>query len=156
MDEYMIILRLIHIVAGVYWVGAGMLFSFFLLPTVRAGNSKFLLDMITKTRYSISFPLSAVSTVVAGILMYWRVSDGFNADWMELDSSIVLSIGAVAGILALGHGGAVLGPLTGKYVEAASNAAETQALEEKMQQHSNISLALLVISVIGMATARYF
>ena len=40
MNTLVLILRLVHIVAGVFWVGSAMLSAFFITPAVAATASK--------------------------------------------------------------------------------------------------------------------
>lgn len=35
MDVYLIVLRIVHVIAGAFWVGAGLTASLFLQPTAR-------------------------------------------------------------------------------------------------------------------------
>jgi hypothetical protein len=80
----------------------------------------------------------------------------------------VLSIGAVSGILAGIHGGAVTGRATKALGEAlqqhvpdGGQAIAANALPvlrehaEKLLSHSRVSLVLLIIALVGMGGARY-
>ena len=165
MDILMIILRLIHIFAGIFWVGAGLFMAIIIIPAMQNMRSGQLIQMIMRhSHFDRAMMISALLTTLAGVWLYIRVSDGFNADWMRDPGSMVLSIGAVAGILAFGHGGAALGPATGKFSQLAKEIegepTEEQrnnmmALQARIATHSRISLILMIIAVIGMASARY-
>ena len=171
MDVYMIILRLIHIIAGTFWVGSGAFLIFWVSPTIKKlgpDGAKFMQTLIRAPGYAAFFPILSLATTIAGALLYYEVSDGFNADWMELDSSIVLSIGAVAGVLAFGHGGATLGRASGKMVKLANEIdaqggppkpeqmAEIQETAAYIDLHSRISFGLMMVAVVCMSAARYF
>lgn len=158
MDIYLVVLRLIHIVAAFAWFGSGFYVSVILFPTlIKMGTeaSKVLVELAKNRLFSLIFPVSGVVTVVAGVLLYVKpgASSHFSSTgWM------VLSIGAVAGILAAGHGGATLGKMTGEYIQkagAGASASELTALGQKLTLHANISMALLVIAMLGMESARY-
>jgi uncharacterized membrane protein len=155
---YLVIVRLIHIVAAFAWFGAGFYSSVILFPTLikmGADASQVMLELAKNRLFALVFPVSGVVTVVAGILLYLRpgASGPFSSTgWM------VLSIGAVAGILAAGHGGATLGRMTAEYIQklgAGASASELTALGQKLTLHANISMALLVIAMLGMESARY-
>ena len=171
MDIYMIILRLIHFFAGTFWVGASALLVLVISPAIKKmgpDGVKFMQNLNRMPSFGMFFPILALLTVISGALMYWEVSDGFNADWMELDSSIVLSIGAVAGILAFLHGGGTLGRASGKMNELAKavegqggpptpeQQAELIETAAYFELHSRISFGLMIVAVAGMASARYF
>lgn len=171
MDEFMIFFRLIHIFAGVFWVGWGAYMLLFMVPTVQnlgQDGGKVMSVLLRTTPWAIAMPIVAVLTAVSGIALYWKVSDTFNADWMELDSSIVLSIGAVAGLLAVGHGGATVGRATTRMKALAETmaaaggpptpeqAAELTQLRTYIGLHSRIAFSLTVIALLAMSTWRYF
>jgi hypothetical protein len=169
MDLLMIVLRLLHIVGAIFWVGGGLLMIRFITPTIRMlgpEGIKFFDTLITKTPYNAAFAVAGLSTNIAGAIMYYKVSDGFDADWIETTNAIVLSIGAVAGLLALGHGMISIGPTIDKYAALVKEvgggtptpqqAALGEALANKLEARGTISLFFMIIAVFGMATWRYF
>jgi uncharacterized membrane protein len=171
MDTLMIILRLIHIFAGTFWVGGAALLVFFISPTAKSlgpDGGKFMQGVVRAPGYIMYFPVVALLTVVSGLWMYYRVSNHFSAEFMEDTSGIVLSIGSVAGIVAFGHGGATIGPAAAKMKTLAEtiSAQGGPPTEEQMKTlmdtsafinlHSRIAFGLMVIAVAGMAAARYF
>jgi hypothetical protein len=80
----------------------------------------------------------------------------------------VLTIGAVAGILALLHGGATLGRASGKMVEIANQIdaqggpptpeqmATINETSAYIEQHSRISFGIMIVAVACMAAWRNF
>jgi uncharacterized membrane protein len=163
MDIVLIVLRLIHIVAGVIWVGGGILMAVVIGPALaKMGDdgSKFMRALTADRRFTILFPAAAVTTTVAGLLLFAtgpqnRLS---NAGF------IVLIIGSLAGIGAAGHGGAVLGRLGAAFMALADKVAqnptpetraELQAFSAKYTRHLNISVGMMLVAVIGMSLARY-
>ena len=172
MDLYMIVLRILHIFAGVIWVGSGLFLTFILIPTIeRAGEtgSGFMQKLSQRaSRMGIMFAASSLITTVAGLLLYERVSGRLDSDWLQSTQGVVLTIGAIAGILAFGHGGGALGPSTDRIgelaneIEAGGGTATPEqmtqfhALYAKLTTHMWISVGLMVIAVAGMSTFRYF
>jgi uncharacterized membrane protein len=171
MDILMIVLRLIHIFSGVFWVGATLFLWRFVTPAVQkmgTDGGKFMRALLSDTPYLRAIAGAAAATVISGLLMYWKVSNGFSGDWMSLTSSIVLTIGALAGLAAAGHGLFVIAPL-GRQISALGNAmasaggpptpeqaSSMQALQAKMARNVPIISGLMIVAVIGMASARYF
>lgn len=161
------ILRVIHIVAGVIWVGAGILLSMYIEPAIEkmgGDGRKFMKTLYTQTPFDKLMPIVALSTTVAGLILYYFVSGGFSPDYMRSGQGIVLSIGALFGLLAFGHGAFALGRLNGVYIAKSKEAGEspTEAqnqelleLEAKLRRHGRISMWLAVIALLGMAGARY-
>jgi uncharacterized membrane protein len=171
MDILMIVLRLIHIFSGIFWVGATLFLWRFVTPaTMKMGadGGKFMRALLNDTPYLQAIPGAAVATVLSGLLMYYKVSNGFSGDWMSLASSIVLTIGALAGLAAAGHGLFVIAPLGNKIKAVGNEIASAggaptpeqlsamQALQAKMMRNVPIISILLIVSVFGMASARYF
>ena len=162
------IFRLLHIVAGVIWVGAGVLVSMYLEPALeRSGvdTTKFMRALYTRTGYTKLMPAVAITTTVAGVILYWMVTNGFSdVDFMRSGKGIVLGIGALIGLLAFGHGGGAMGRMTGQYVEMLNEAGDDPTgeqqqslteLEGKLRRHGRISMWLAVAAVVFMAGARY-
>jgi uncharacterized membrane protein len=159
MDVYLVVVRLIHIVAAFLWFGSGFYMAVILLPSiVEAGDAgvQFMKTLGKQRLFTLIFPVSAVLTVLAGILLFIRpgASGPFsNAGWG------ILSVGALFGLLAAGHGGAVLGRLTGQYMQklnsGAAQSGELTALAAKLLRNANISLGLMIIAMLGMELARY-
>jgi uncharacterized membrane protein len=158
MDIVLVVLRLIHIVAGVLWVGTGFFSAVILLPSLAnlgADAGRFMMALGKNRAFALVFPITGVLTVLAGIILYLR--PGASGMFSTLGWA-VLSIGALAGIGAVVHGGAVTGRLTGEYVAKVSSGsagAEVEALAAKLRQHTNISLVMLIVALVGMASARY-
>jgi uncharacterized membrane protein len=159
MDVYLVVVRLIHIVAAFLWFGTGFYSVVFLYPAIidlGDAGGQFMKALAKNRFFALIFPVSAVLTVVAGILLY--VKPGASSHFSSTGWA-VLSIGAVAGLLAAGHGGAVLGRMTGDYMKKAMSGSaqpgELAALAAKLTRHGNISLILVIIAMLGMELARY-
>lgn len=167
----MIILRLLHIFSGVFWVGTTLFMWLFLTPTVKqmgADGPKVMRTLLNTTQFSQVIGITSIITLLSGLWMYYKVSNGFDADWMSLTSSIVLSIGAIAGIGASGHGASVLRP-TSEKIAALGNeiaagggpptpeqGAAMAELQAKMAQGTQMTAIMMIIAVAGMASFRYF
>src|SRR5690242_20278924 len=104
----MLILSLLHIVAGAFWAGV-VLFAFaFLEPVVEAlgpAGGAFMQKLMTGTKLQTVMPLAGMLTILSGAVMYWMVSDHFAAVWLTSAHGITISIGSLAGILAAMAGG---------------------------------------------------
>ena len=170
MDITMIVLRLFHIFAGVFWVGAGLMAIAVLVPfTQFAGEEgkRFGQRFMSQSKYGMFMGIASMLTVLSGALMYWRVSNGFRLTWLTSPTGIVLTIGALAGILALVLGMTVHSPTgarlaaLGKEIAAAGGAqtpAQAQTLgqlQARIAKANRWSAVLLITATIGMAIARY-
>lgn len=167
MDVLLVVLRLLHIIAAVVWLGLGLATTFYLAPTaIKAGASgmRYLKALFANTNYGSIFAAAAGTTVLMGILMYLF---GNSMSHFTTTGNIVLGIGALSGLAAMIHGGAV----TGRSTTALSNSLKEipdgdapisadslqvlQANATNLLSHSRVSLILMVVALIGMGSARY-
>ncbi|MDE2775301.1 MAG: hypothetical protein OXI77_05090 [Chloroflexota bacterium] len=153
------ILRLLHIVFGLIWVGAAFLLSFYIEPAARASGSdgdRFLRALYRRTNFPRLIPLSALITTIAGLLLYGLLS---YHDAMSSAMGLILSIGALFGLLAFGHGYFTVWRRAGEVAARASEDASADGtagqLEAKMRRNGRVSLWLALISMVLMAGARY-
>jgi uncharacterized membrane protein len=171
MDVGLIVLRLAHVAAGAAWVGGAFVMILLVNRTARlrgADGDVFMTTLLTEGKAARYFEIAALTTVVAGVLLYWRASGGLQLGWISSPSGIAFSIGAVAAIVSLAWGGTVVGP-AGKRaaaieadVKAAGGIAtpaqrsELDAIKRRLSRFAVADLILLGIAVVTMATARYW
>ena len=113
MDFGLILLRLAHVVAGAAWVGGAFVMILLVTRTARlrgADGDAFMTTLLTQGKAARYFEIAAVTTVLAGGLLYFRASGGFQIEWITSPSGIGFTIGAVAAIVSLVWGGVVVGP----------------------------------------------
>ena len=153
------VLRLLHIVAGLIWVGAAIMMSFFVEPAAqRSGGDgvRFLRAFYGKTNYSRMIPLAAVITTLAGVLLYGMMS---YHETMNSAMGMTITLGALFGLLAFGHGFFALWRSTGHYGDLVKSGeadeGSLQALEDKLRRNGRISMWLALVSLVLMAGARY-
>lgn len=170
MDIYIIALRLIHILGGVYWVGATFLLAGFIEPTVRATSpesAKFMQHLVGKTKHVTMMSISAIATVGAGALLYWRVSSGLHGDWISSGTGIGLTVGAIAawiafviGFVVMGRSSNKLGAISKQIQTQGSppsqeQMAEIQELQAKLRTGGRVNAVFMAIAVAGMSVAQY-
>lgn len=153
------ILRLSHIAAGLIWVGAAIMMSFFVEPAAErsgADGARFLRALYGKTKYARMIPLAAIITTLAGLLLYGMMS---YHETMNSALGISITLGALFGLLAFGHGFFALWRRAGQYgalaQSGAADEATLQALEDKLRRNGRVSMWLAVVSLVLMAGARY-
>jgi putative copper export protein len=103
MDTLMVIMRIIHIFAGVFWVGSTFLVLGFIEPTVAAtGESgrQFMSYLGMKTRFSPVMALAGTLSLLSGLVMYYIIFD-VSTNGLSSGYGLSLTIGAIAGIIAL-------------------------------------------------------
>jgi hypothetical protein len=165
-----VILRIIHILAGVFWAGAAFMVAAFLEPNARAlgpDGGKFMQRLVGQMHMTTIILVAAFLNVLAGVWLYWIFSGGFQVKWIASGHGLSLTIGAVAAIVTFILGLAVTRPTLlrmgalGQEIQNAGGPpnpeqmAAMQALQKRLATVGRIGAALLVIAVIGMAVARY-
>jgi hypothetical protein len=170
MDErtLTIVLRLIHILGGIFWVGTMVLLAGFLLPTVRATGregGRFIQTLMQQRRLQLYLGLAALLTVVSGITMYARMAAVTHGTWAGSRPGIAYGVGAVAAILAAAIGGSIgssagrkmlaVGQAIGSSGPSAEQQVELSRLQSRMALGARIAASLLVIAAGAMAIARY-
>jgi uncharacterized membrane protein len=168
MDIYTIILRLIHIFFGTFWVGTAFFFVLFFEPTITAAGPAggTVMGRLTLTRFPMVMASSSILTVAAGFLMYLTDSGGFQINWISTPAGVTMTIGSVAGIIAFLFGLIVQIPASArmavlqKEIQAAggpptpSQMEEMHVLVDRISNASRWGAVLMVIAVLGMAMAR--
>jgi uncharacterized membrane protein len=168
MDFLLVVLRLIHIVSAFAWVGLAVTMTFYVAPAAAAAGEsglRFLKALLTRTSFATAVGAAAGITTLAGILLYLV---GNATAHFSSTGNTVLGIGALSGILATIHGGAVTGRATREFGEALVKhvpdngqpipADALPVLREhgmKVGAHSRLSLILVAIALLGMGSARY-
>ncbi|MCC7208176.1 MAG: hypothetical protein IT323_12780 [Anaerolineae bacterium] len=171
MNTVILLLRILHVVGGVFWVGSAILYFYFVAPSVKGlgpARPQFLQGFIERRRYPMFMNISSAVTILAGALLYWNSSGGLQTAWIQTPTGIGFTIGSVAAILAYLLGfilirprGQRLGQL-GKEIAMAGGpppatlAAEMHVLDDEIMALERVELVLMIVSLLTMATARYW
>ena len=169
----MIILRLLHIVAGALWVGSAFLFVGFIGPSaaeVGPSAGPLLSVAVKKRKAAKVITWLGVTTVLAGWLMWIRNADQYGGigDWVGTSFGLGITLGALfaTGAFFMGYFG------VGRNVERLVDLGDTIAasggppspeqqaridhLGGELERHGKLDLVLLILAVACMATARYW
>jgi len=166
MNYFVLFLRLVHIVSGIFWVGSGLAFFFFVGPTLGAtaeAGQKFAQHLMTKTRFTAVVTTSAILTVLAGFILYWRDSHGLTSDWMHSGPGLGFAVGAFFGLLGLIFG-MMVGMSNGALAKIGTQ-IQGKPTPEQLEQIGKLRKRLavvgpinaysLIIAALLMAIARY-
>jgi uncharacterized membrane protein len=166
-------LRLIHILAGIFWVGATIFLAGFLMPAVRAvgpSAGPLMTQLMVRRRLQLWINISMTLAILAGLALFGIDSAISGGGFGRSRMGIILGIGALLAIAAAGVDGAIgrrtarkLGELAQRMQEAqrgggpppADLVAQTQPLQAKLASALNLTSWLLLLSASTMAIARY-
>jgi uncharacterized membrane protein len=167
MNYLIMVLRVIHIFAGIVWVGGTLIMTFFIGPTIGAtaeAGQKFIGHLMSNMKFSQRMAAAAGTTILAGAILFWIDSDGFTSAWASSGAGRGFGIGAVFAII-----GFVFGMLIGRTTTAMAQLgaqfqgkpspdqiAQMQVLRKQQTTYSTIASTSLILAVIFMSIARYF
>ena len=169
MNWLIVVLRILHIGAGVFWAGAAFAVAGFVLPTVAASGAegtRFMRRLALERGLTRWMVAAAIVTVIAGLVLTDIDSAGMQPAWMRSGMGIMIGIGALAalGALFVGIRSAMVVVKLGKLlatIESQGGApkseqvAEAQAMGAAMARRARAVAIQLVIAVLCMAAARY-
>jgi uncharacterized membrane protein len=166
----LLVLRLLHIVLGVFWVGAVVFIAFILNPSIRATGAAggAVMYRLTSRKMHLWLMGASVLTVLSGIGLYWHDSAGFRSSaWLGSGPGRTFGLGAVLALVAIVIGMAVsaraakqLGDLAAR-VQAGGRppspdeAATIQRLQDRLAKSGVLAAILLLLATAAMAAARY-
>lgn len=164
-----LLLRLIHIMAGIFWVGAIFLIAGFLLPTARATGregGRFMQYLMLQRRLPVFLAVAMLLTVLSGFTMYGRLVAATDGAWAGTPPGIAYGAGGLAAILGAVVGMAVSGPAARRMAaigqraaqgggSSAEQQAEIEGLQGRMVLGSRLVAGFLAFAAGAMAVARY-
>ncbi|MCC6299179.1 MAG: hypothetical protein IT314_07765 [Anaerolineales bacterium] len=167
MDYLHILLRVIHIGAGTFWVGGVLMMTFFIAPTlgvIGEGGPKFAAHLVKNLKFTTRMSIAAGLTALAGAWLYWIDSGGFQTGWMSSSVGIGFGIGSGFGAVGFVYG-ILIGRTTAALVKlgeqiqgnpSPEQVAQLQTLQKNQRLYSRGASISLILSVVFMAIARFF
>ena len=161
-----LVIKVLHVLFGVFWVGSAMVNVRFLLPSVEASGPAggvFMRELMGVRKYPVAITIAGLLTVIAGFLLLWHVTLGFQPEQFRGFHRMMLSTGIAAALFAFLHGVTAIAPNAfrmGKLAESLQGpptpeqAAELEMRRGKLKRGATVSLVLLVIALIGMALSH--
>lgn len=160
------LLRIIHIVGGVFWVGAALTMTYYIAPTIGTtgeAGQKFAGHLMGKMRLTNTLMISSISNILAGFILYGITSNGFTSGWMRTGPGMGFGIGA--GIALIGWVfGMLIGRTNGEIAKLGTQIQDKptsqqlttlQTLRKKLGTYSSVNAISLILAVIFMSIARY-
>jgi uncharacterized membrane protein len=170
MHTEVIILRLIHVFGGVFWVGGMLVMGLFILPAVAGAGPAAgpVMAGVNQRKFPLVMPIVALLTILSGLRLMMIDSANFGAGYFQSPVGRTFSTAGGLAILAFIFGMAMVRPAMmkamalGQQMAVASDdtarsrvGAELAATRRKGAIGNVIVLVLLTLAALGMATARY-
>ncbi len=164
-----IVLRLIHILGGIFWLGSSIFLTSFLVPALKAtsGDVYTTVAALHRRRLFVWLPVASTLVVLTGLRLVWIDSAGFSAGYFSTASGRGFSIGGGAAILAFVLAVTVLRPTvdhmlaigerlgTGAESDHAALLTDLSATQHRLDGAASANTWLLILAASAMAISRY-
>jgi hypothetical protein len=169
MDVILVVMRLLHVGLGVFWVGVMVFNAIFLGPSIRdAGpdGAKVMAGMMRR-RFMDVMPVVAILNILSGLWLYWKMSGGFQPAYLHSGPGMTFAMGGILAIIAFVLGVTVvrpsmlkavsLGPLIAQAQPQERDAlmAQAQSFRSKAMGGGRVVALLLGLATVTMAVGRY-
>jgi hypothetical protein len=164
----LIVLRLVHILGAILWLGSGLFTTYFLLPAMTkagpAAAGPVMANLQQRRLYTV-LPIVALLTILSGIRLMMIVSAG-SPQWFASPAGRTFSISGALAIVSFLTGIIIGRPAAvrmGKLSQSSASdgaskealAAEIRSLQKRVTWSTQTAIGLLILAAAGMAVARY-
>ena len=169
MNSFFLSVRVLHILFGAVWLGAAVFVSLLLMPAVREAGPEGGKVMMGLGRRRVPVFIATVSgmTVLTGLWLYWRFTDGFDLSLVNTAGGHMFGTGGVLGLIAAVIATSVVGRNMKRAVAALGQVETTepagrQALmdqvlrfRQRAARGGRIVATLLILTTVLMALGHY-
>jgi uncharacterized membrane protein len=169
MHAEVVVLRLIHVLGGIIWVGGMTVMAFFVMPVLSGlgPGAGPVMAGLNQKKFPVIMPIIALVTILSGLRLLMIDSANFQGAYFQSPVGRTFATAGGLAILAFLFGVIVVRPVMVKSMAigqrmASADAAERGKLEQEMvglrkrgATANTIIFIMLLIAAIGMAVARY-
>jgi uncharacterized membrane protein len=169
---YVIVFRVVHIMAGIAWAGSVFLFAVFIQPSVAAiapAGAPFMGELLGKRKLVDRLIALGATTVIGGLFLYWHDWHAFGSwgTWIGSRFGVTMTIGAVLAMVALGIGILATRPNVMRLLSLGRQAAEAGGppppemaaeigrTQSRLKILGRTTLGLIALAALAMSIARY-
>ena len=158
------IVRAAHILTASLWIGAAALLTLYIMPAIRSAGAAGGTVVAESMRRGLGVFMASVAgtTILSGAWLFWIRFQVSGAAGMHSNGGIALTLGALAGFVAMILGGAILGRTSRDLAALAAAPANDEtgariaALHRRGAAISKVTLTLLVAALLLMVLSRSF
>jgi hypothetical protein len=170
MHAEVVVLRLIHVLSGIIWVGGMTVMAVFVMPVLAGIGSAAgpVMAGINQKKFPVIMPIIALLTILSGLRLLMIDSANFAGGYFQSPVGRTFATAGGLAILAFLAGMTLVRPAMMKAVSLGQQmasatddasrsriAGEMSAARKRGATGNMIVLVLLILAAIGMATARY-
>lgn len=163
------VLRLVHVLGAIFWVGAATFNAFFLMPVIAGAGPAAgpIMAGLQRRRMMTVLPIVAVLTILSGIRLMQITSSNFSAAYFASARGATYGWAGVIAIVSFLVGMLIVRPAmvrAGQLAASLPNApegeratigAEINRLRKRGGAGSTLVTWGLLVAAAGMAVARY-
>jgi uncharacterized membrane protein len=162
---WLILLRLAHVLGGIFWVGSALVLAWFLGPAQAAEpGSRVLERVLMERKLAICLGVAMLLTLASGFTLYGRMAMA-GGDWTSSAPGMAFGLGGLAALLAALMGIAV-GATSGRRMATLgreiqqggpdpARVQELARLQARAGRIGRMASVLLLFAAAAMAVARY-
>ena len=169
MDITLLVLRIAHVVAAIFWGGAVLFVVDFLEPSVREAGPDGLkvMQALRRRHYLEVIPAMALVTLVSGFWLYWRDFHRFHPGPGASHAELTFGIGGLAAVAAFLVGASVMRPSAVRLLRLAGETAaapperqgalraDVDRLRMRVRVSGRVIVVFLTVAMVSMAIGRY-
>ena len=170
MHAEFLVLRFVHILSAISWLGGGILTAFFLIPAISGSQTAMteVLAGLKRRGFFVFQPIVATLTILSGLRLLWIDSAGFAGSYFDSATGKAFSWGGLAAIIAYIISYGIASPLKtraakiGARLRDAAAGPERESLSADMNRTARrAAIATLatvsfgILAASAMAVARY-
>jgi uncharacterized membrane protein len=168
MQFELLLLRLIHIMGGTFWVGSGIFTTFILMPAL--GQNRELMVQVAgglqRRKIFVILPTVALLTILSGLRLMVLTSAGAESVYFASRMGRTFAASGALAVISFLASVAIARPATVRMAKLSQSAAsdeisrqriaeEIQKLQRRTMMSSLFAVVLLLLAAAGMAVARY-
>ena len=170
MHAELLVLRLIHILSGIFWIGSGLYTSFFLAPALASTPAVMgqVMAALKKRRAFTVQEIAAFLVLLSGLRLLMIDSAGFSGSYFATGTGRTFAIAGVFAILAGIFNFGVARPTmeravaVGAALASAADPGEKTGLSQELDRLRKrgaiagmLAVTCGILAASGMAVARY-
>ena len=172
-STYMLVFRILHIMAAIAWGGSVFLLVLFINPTAKAvgpAGAPFIRELLSTRRLVDWLLRIAGITIVAGGFLYWHDQQAYGGlgDFLGSAFGDTMTAGAIFALIAFGIGLFATKPTlkkgfeVGAKIQQAGDAPppelvqQLQGLQARGRMLAKWNLTFIALAAFAMSTARYW
>jgi uncharacterized membrane protein len=165
-----LLVRLAHVLVAALWFGSIAVLVLFVMPSIAqagpAGGQ--VMNAMMRRGFGPFMPAIGGTTVLTGVLLYWRFTSGFAPALVHTHAGLAFGIGGLLGIASLLVGGLIVGrgsdalmrmaaelPSMVDGPEKALFVQRMTALRNRTATGGRVLLALVTVTITLMTLAHY-